>query len=269
MPLEPTISSHQNPRVREVCRLRESRQRRKSGLFLVDGEKEILEAARAGLQFQAIYCTTEGAGSADGLADLRKYNVDFEHVVTLVTQDVLERLSYGQHTARPVAVAQTPELSLEQLSLNSTSRLLVLDRTEKPGNVGACLRTAAACGVDAVVLTDPICELHNPNTIRASRGAIFRIPVAEATSGELIQRCGELSIPISAARVDGQASVWDCELGSGFAIVFGNEADGLGRDWDRAGVGSFVIPMQHDTDSLNLSISCAVTLYESVRQRRC
>lgn len=268
MPLEPTISSHQNPRVREVCRLRESRQRRKSGLFLIDGEKEILEAARSGHQLQAIYCTSKGIGSLDGLAQLRARKVDLEHRVTRVTQDVLQRISYGQHTAQPVAVAQTPQVSLGQLSLTSSSRLLVLDQTEKPGNLGACLRTAAACGVDAVVLTNPICELYNPNTVRASRGAIFRVPIAEATPGELLQLCDELAIPMWAARVDGQVGLWDCCLGSAFAIVFGNEADGLGQDWDSALVRSFVIPMQRETDSLNLSISCAVTLYESLRQQR-
>ncbi|GAB5404518.1 MAG: RNA methyltransferase [Aureliella sp.] len=263
MASELTITSLQNPRIKEVKRLRESRQRRKSGLFLIDGGKEIAAATASGLQVQSVFCTTDQLENTAILGSLPSGSVN------LVAPGVLKRICYGQHDQLPVAVASTPTRSLQELAITGGSRVLVLDRTEKPGNLGACLRTAAACSIDALVLTNPICEPYNPNTIRSSRGAIFQVPVVVSNVDSLISLSTEQQLPILAARVDGERSLWECDLSSGFMAVFGNEADGLLADWRHNAVTPFSIPMHVQTDSLNLSISCAVTLYESCRQRSC
>ncbi|HBE71889.1 MAG TPA: hypothetical protein DDW52_27420 [Planctomycetaceae bacterium] len=119
-----------------------------------------------------------------------------------------------------------------------------------------------------VVLTNPICELWNPNCIRASRGAIFRLTVVTAQPTELVSVCESVNLPVFVLRADRGQVLWDGALGQGAALVFGNEADGLGEDWESDALRELTIPMRANTDSLNLSISCSVTLYEMVRQKR-
>jgi RNA methyltransferase, TrmH family len=251
-----SIESLQNPRIKHAVRLRDAKTRRRSGEFLIDGAVEIARGLASGLDLKTIFYSAKSQLSAD-LATTR--------CLQLVSEQVLARISYGKQHA-PVAIAVTPPRRLADLKLSKSSLVLVLDRTEKPGNLGACLRTASACGVDAVVLTNPVCELFNPNTIRASRGAVFSVPLAVVSPvSEFLELAKTTGLQLLAARVDGQHSLWDRDLCRGTAIVFGSEAHGLGSDW--SGVESFQIPMQARVDSLNVSISAAVTLYEAIRQR--
>jgi RNA methyltransferase, TrmH family len=253
MTLLPLITSSHNPFFRKCLQLRESRKRRQSGQFLIDGAVEICRAIAAGLNVERV------------LSDDQILPSELHELVT--SSPLLEKLSYGQHSNQPIAVVTTPSLSLHSLNLDSNSLVLVLDRTEKPGNLGACLRSAAAGGASAVVLTDPICDPFNANAIRASRGTMFRVPMAMATASEFIKLAREIQLPLLAARVDATKSLWEINLERGTAMVFGNEAEGLGRDWAGASIDSFTIPMTSKADSLNLSISAAVTLYEAFRQR--
>jgi len=255
----PVISSLQNPTIKSVVRLRDARGRRKAGEFLIDGNAEIGRAIAAGYELSMVFVE---AGERVP-AELQRLAVPLQPV----TQAVLEKISYGERGAAPVAVARTPLLPLSGLKLSRSSLVLVLDRIEKPGNLGACLRTSAACGVDAVILTDPVCEVFNPNTLRSSRGAVFTLPLAIASVAELFELAQSLSLKVWAARVDGSVELWDCDFSSGCAVVFGSESEGLGDAWRREQVQSFQIPMSARMDSLNVSISTAVTLYEAVRQR--
>lgn len=268
------IQSFKNPRVKHALKLRESRSRRKCGEFLIDGETEICRALEHGIQISALFCEAAALSSQRILAhrnlageSLRSATSALDVSVFDVSAAILKKLSYGERGDEPVAIAATPPRPLATLQLSAASRLLVLDQTEKPGNIGACLRTAAACGVDAVILCDPICELFNPNTIRASRGHVFSLPIAQTTTAEFLELAQQLGLPLLAARVDGEHSLWNLPLAAGFAVVFGNEASGLGANWKQPAVQTFQIPMAHTTDSLNLSISAAVTLYEAVRQQ--
>ncbi|MCA9133971.1 MAG: hypothetical protein KDA45_12480 [Planctomycetales bacterium] len=252
----------QNPKIKRVVRLREATARRKSHRFLIDGAAEIRLAHRCGIELETVFF--DATDSADfSPAAWPELGPRWQPVAG----KVLSRMSYGQREHCPLAVAVTPRMELGRLSLQPGSVLLVLDRTEKPGNLGACLRTAAACGVDAVVLTDPVCELFNPNAIRASRGAIFSLPIAVSNRRELQDLCQRVGIPLLAARVDGSGDLWQQDFRSGAALVFGSEAHGLGAEWQEAVEVAFKIPMRGVTDSLNLSISTAVTLYEVYRQR--
>lgn len=253
------IRSHSNPRVKEAIRLQKSKARRKSGKFLIDGLKELQLAIANNFPIETVYYS----GERPQLSLQRD-------AMQEVTPKILERLSYGQRADSIVAVAVAPSdcFAKKNVSLDSQSLVLVLDETEKPGNLGACLRTASACGVKAVILTDPICEILNPNTIRSSRGAVFTVPIALATKTELASMCKSNGLQLLCARVDGCPSFWECDFKSGCAIVFGNEAKGLDSSWDEVATVSFSIAMEGAPDSLNLSISAAVTLYEAIRQRR-
>ncbi|MFO0941865.1 MAG: RNA methyltransferase [Pirellulales bacterium] len=259
----PVITSSHNPFFRNCLQLRDNRKRKRSKLFLIDGTMEITHAIAAGLKIQSLIVSEKGCldESLLQLCDLQSIPIQ------PLAKNLLEKLSYGQWDEQPIAVAEQPELLLQSLQLDSTSLVLVLDRTEKPGNLGACMRSAAACGVDCVVLTDPICDPFNANAIRASRGTMFRVPLAIATRHQFVDAAGGAGLPIYAARVDAQVTLWDLPLDQGAAIVFGNEAEGLSDEW-RGGSGKdFTIPMSSRADSLNLSISAAVTLYEAHRQR--
>ncbi len=264
-----TIESIHNVRVKQTLRLRDAGVRRQSGRFLIDGEREIALACRHGFEVETIFVLADLSGQATNQSGLRDpYPAEFGRRVQPVSHAVLTKLSYGQRGAAPVAVAVSPKRTLSRFVWRAGELLLVLDRTEKPGNLGACLRTASACGVSAVILTDPVCEPYNPNAIRASRGTIFSLNMLTTTRDELQNCCRAQRIPLFAARVDAQDELWQQDFSSGGAVVFGSEAHGLSDEWDRAEHHSFRIPMQGASDSLNLSISAAVTLYEAVRQRR-
>ncbi|MBX3423847.1 MAG: hypothetical protein KF752_20005 [Pirellulaceae bacterium] len=258
------ITSSHNPFFRYCLRLRLNRQRRKAGQFLIDGTAEIARAHRGGIQL--LHLLVDGDQQLDdSLAPLLGDSSAVQ--IHTLSRPLMDKLSYGQADGRPIAVAQEPELLLDRLSLQQHSLILVLDRTEKPGNLGACMRSAAACGVDAVVLTDPICDPFNANAIRASRGTMFRTPLAQATCEQFLMLAASIELPVFAARVQSHVDLWQLDLSRGGAIVLGNESQGLGPDWQRELVTDFRIPMSDRADSLNLSISAAVTLYESVRQR--
>lgn len=180
---------------------------------------------------------------------------------------LMSNLCYGQQETEPVAIACEPHWDLKGLQLTNDSLVLVLDQTEKPGNLGACLRSAVACGCSAVLLTRPICDAFSSNSIRASRGAIFQLPMAVATPEEVIELAQAKEIPIYAARVGEQIGLWDLKLATGAFLVFGNEARGLDDRWQQASIQGFSIPMQGCVDSLNLSISAAIAMFEVVRQK--
>ncbi len=264
-----TIESVHNLRIKQTLRLRDARVRRQTGRFLIDGEREIALACQHGFQVETIYVPAKTVEQAIDPMEVRgAYPAEFEHCVQPVSAAVLAKLSYGQRDAAPVAVALLPERPLSRFVWRAGELLLVLDQTEKPGNLGACLRTASACGVSSVILTDPVCEPYNPNAIRASRGAIFAIELLSTTREEFQTCCQTQGIPMFAARVDASEELWQKDFLNGGAVLFGSEALGLGDGWNRPEYSGFRIPMHGASDSLNLSISAAVTLYEAVRQRR-
>ncbi len=267
--MPPTIQSMQNPRIKQAVKLREGRARRKSAEFLIDGATEILRAVEHGWRVTTIFVedAVELSPELEKAVGWLRAREPQARPLQPVAAALLAKLSYGERQAAPVAIATTPSLPLSAIELMSSSLVLVLDRIEKPGNLGACLRTAAACGVQAVILTNPIGDLFNPNTIRSSRGAIFTVPLAIARPEELLDAAAACHLPLYTARVDGPRTLWECDLRGGSAVVVGNEAAGLGDDWIAPGLQAFRIPMSDRCDSLNVSISAAVTLYEAVRQR--
>lgn len=264
MPEPPVITSSQNPFFRYCQQLRNNRHRRKSGQFLIDGQVEIIRAVESGFKVQHLLVGSQQAVSQE----LKQLLADHSEIVLhIFSPQLFGRLEYGQADGRIIAVAQTPRLELDAIQISGSGLVLVLDQTEKPGNLGACMRTAAACGVQAVVLTDPICDPFNANAVRSSRGTMFAIQLAVTTAGEFLSLAKRIGLPIFAARVQAEQSLWQIPLHQGAAVVFGNESQGLDHRWQSDLVQDFTIPMNSRTDSLNLSISAAVSLYEAVRQR--
>ncbi|MEM8733449.1 MAG: TrmH family RNA methyltransferase [Planctomycetota bacterium] len=258
------ISSRQNPTFRDAVRLRNSAaNRRKAGLILIDGAREIQLAHESGLHLEQIF-----AGPDIDVNALLPGLLPESHArLVELAAPLLEKLSYGQKSNDLVAIAATPQLGIERLPQAAVPLQLVLERPEKPGNVGACFRTAAAAGATSVILVDPVCEPFNPNAIRASRGTIFTVPMAVCDSEQFRRYIEQSPANLHAAVVDGEVSLWDCDFRDGSILAFGNESEGLTNELLQIPSTRFQIPMQGAADSLNLSISSAVSLYEAQRQR--
>lgn len=260
------ITSRQNPRIKQAARLREGRERQRTGRFIIDGAREISRALEAGIvPIEAFVCDVLADSNECRQAVLRIEQSPAE--VVSVSPDVFAKLAYGERNDGVVVVAETPIRHLNALRLPQNPLLAVLERIEKPGNVGAILRSADAAGVDAVIVVDGGTDLYNPNTIRASLGTVFRPNVCTAAVAETIAWLREQSLNIYATRPDAQLLYTTIELRAGAAIVLGSESHGLSEAWHAAEVTPIRLPMHGIADSLNVSIAAAVLFYEALRQR--
>jgi RNA methyltransferase, TrmH family len=262
---QPPITSLTNPRVKAAVRLRDRAERDLTGLTIVDGAREILRALDAGVRVEQAFVAPDLLRSADGqeVADrLRHRPTTLE-----VSPTVLARVAFGQRSDGVVAVVATPSLSLDDLVLPSDPLVVVAEAIEKPGNLGAVIRTADGAGADAIIAANPRTDLFNPNAIRASLGTIFALPVVAATSAATLAWLLAHGIRPVAARVDSEAEYTAFDLRGPLALVLGSEAGGLSDAWSDPRVEPAAIPMHGIADSLNVSIAAAVLLYEARRQR--
>ena len=259
------ISSPKNPRVRAAAELRERRARDDRGLTLVDGARELGRALAGGARVVEVFAD-EPRLTPDGSAVLERARAAGAAVVP-VTRVVLDRLAYGDRSEGLVATVAVPDLSLAALHLSADPLVIILEAVEKPGNLGAVLRSADGAGADAVIVADPRTDLFNPNAVRASLGCIFTVPLASGSSTEVRAHVAAAGLRVLAARVDGAITYTDADLRGPLAIVLGSEADGLTGAWTDGGVVAVRLPMLGVADSLNVSIAAAVLLYEACRQR--
>jgi TrmH family RNA methyltransferase len=253
--------------VKDAARLRVGRERQRSGKFIIDGAREISRAISAGVRcLEAYVCELSRDYSPESqvaLNALQEARVEtFE-----VTSDVFAKLAFGERDDGIVVVAETPPRALNDLRLPPNPLVAVLERLEKPGNVGAILRSADAAGVDAVIVADGRTDLYNPNTIRASLGTVFRKNVCAATSAEAFHWLRNQGMMIVAARPDAVQSYHEIDFRTGAAIVLGSEADGLSGAWRGENITPVRLPMLGIADSLNVSTTAAVLFYEALRQR--
>ena len=184
-----------------------------------------------------------------------------------VSEEVYRKISYREGTEGIIAEVRTPERKLEGLVLPERPLLVVLESVEKPGNLGAVLRSADAAGADAVLVCDPLTDLWNPNLIRASVGAVFTVPCVACSSEEAIAFLKARGIRILTAQLQDSSLYYDCDMTAGTALVMGTESTGLTDLWRRAADAHIRIPMLGRLDSLNVSVSAAILLFEAVRQR--
>jgi TrmH family RNA methyltransferase len=264
---EPTITSVQNPRVKDAARLRDRRHRQRQGRFLIDGAREIRRALQAGIKLEQLFvcqalCRSDDADQA--LKRARTVGVE----ILPVTPQVFTRLAFGDRAEGILATAATPRSTLADLpALLLDPLVVVLAGVEKPGNIGAVLRTADAAGVSAVILADPQTDLFNPNAIRASLGTIFSLPLATATAAETLAWLREKQCRILTTRVEARLTYSEGDYHGPTAIVLGSEAQGLSDGWSGADIVSVRVPMLGIVDSLNVSATAAVLFYDAIRPR--
>ena len=264
------LSSPQNPRIKQLLRLQQkSAERRAQGLTLVEGLRELTVAVEAGVPVATLYTCPELGGEA-GTAAVRQLFAGQQQAPEWfeVTRPVFEKVAYREGSDGLLAVLRTPARTLASLVLPPNPLLLVLEAVEKPGNLGAILRTADAAPVDAVLIGDPRTDLYNPNAIRASIGCVFSLPVVAAPMPEIMAFLREKGIRSYAAALTPKAySYLKCDFRPATALVLGTEADGLTPIALAACDDTIIIPMMGRIDSLNVSVAGAVLAFEAVRQR--
>ena len=252
------ITSTQNPKVKRLAALQQkSAERRREGVFVVEGRRELEHCIEAGYEVESIFVCQ----------DIVPDNLPPAAQTYDVSTRVYERIAYRGSTEGIVAIVYAKQLTLNDLKLGDKPFVVVLESVEKPGNLGAVLRSADAAGVDAVIVCDPLTDLYNPNLIRSSIGAIFTVPCVACTSEECIRFLKERGIQILTAQLQDSRLYYDVDMRRPTAIVMGTEATGLTQQWRLAADAHIRIPMLGRLDSLNVSVSAAVLMYEAVRQR--
>jgi TrmH family RNA methyltransferase len=258
------ITSLQNPRVKQIVQLSKARERREQGLVVVEGAREIGLALDAGHEPEVVYVCPEIYAKSE-YPELLNRIVANKKIA--FSQAVFEKVAYREGSDGLIALIKPKEHRLDLLRLNKNPFIIVLESVEKPGNLGAVLRTADAANVDAVVICDPLTDLYNPNAIRSSVGCLFTVQVAVCSSIECLEWLKSQHIRSHAAEL--RASEWyqDCDLKGPSAIIMGTEADGLTDFWLDNADKHIKIPMRGVIDSLNVSVSTAVLTFEAMRQR--
>lgn len=256
------ITSNHNPKVKSLLALGKPRERKKQCLFIIEGRKEIRLALKAGYRVGNLFFCQDLI-RFDELMELGLS----EKALLPVTREVYDKIAVRENTGGVIAVAEQKTHLLDNLSLSDNPLLLVLESVEKPGNLGALLRTADAAGLDAVILCDPQTDLYNPNVIRSSIGCIFTMPVAVATSEETMDWLAGHHISFYGASLLASKPYYEQDFTQPSAIVMGTESKGLSDKWTRHSRGNIIIPMAGLADSMNVSTAAAVLVFEARRQR--
>lgn len=252
------ITSSQNPKVKALLALQEkSRTRRETGLFVVEGKREISHCIEAGYIPDTIFFCPEIYGGEP----------PYDCNIIEVPAHLYSKIAYREGTEGIIAEVRSKERQLSDLRLGENPLIIVLESVEKPGNLGAVLRSADAAGADAVIICDPLTDLYNPNLIRASLGGIFSVQCVAASSHDVIKFLKDRGIHILTAQLQDSEWYYDTDMKQSTAIVIGTESTGLTDQWREAADAHIKIPMLGKLDSLNASVSAAILLFEAVRQR--
>ncbi len=259
------ITSYQNPYIKDLLKLQEkSRERRKQGLFLVEGKREISLAIKGKYTIETFIVATEIFSNDDKqLTTLINNNKCIE-----ISKEIYQKLAYRNSTEGIIAIVKTKIFSLSNLKFASKNPLiLVMEGIEKPGNIGAMLRTADAAKIDAVIITNSKTDIYNPNIIRSSIGCVFTNQIAVATSEEVISFLKEKNIAIYSATLQNSNKYYEENYTKASAIIVGTEATGLTNLWRTQATQNINIPMEGVIDSMNVSVAAAIVLFEAKRQR--
>lgn len=258
------ISSHKNPLVRNILKLDKARERKNTGLFKVEGLRECKLALDSGyaldtLLFSSKYISEE---------DIRKrYRLRVFTKLIDVQDHVFNELVYRKGIENCLGIFEYKQLDLKDLELKSNALILITVGLEKPGNLGAILRTADAAGVDLVVVCDAQTDIFNPNCIRSSLGAVFSLKVVSTDSSSCIKWLKENSIKTFITHLEASENYLKMDYTNSTAIVMGSEAYGVNDEWSNSGFQNIIIPQFGKVDSMNVSNSAAIVIYEAIRQR--
>ncbi len=262
-----SITSVRNPRVKHLVRLRESSHRRRQGRFPVEGRREVERALQSGWPLETLYFCPDYFPREDAYRVVEAADAASVDCV-LMDKAPFAKASLRENPDGLLAVAHTRTLSLDDLPAGDPPLLLVAQGIEKPGNLGALLRTADAAGADALVAGDPVADLHNPNAVRASQGSFFHVPVAAASTEALLAWLSRRGIQIVMTTPGAERTLWEADFTGPVAVVVGAESTGLPSAWLAAPGTAVRLPMRGLADSLNVNTAAAVCLYEAMRQRR-
>ena len=253
------ISSVNNPKIKEVLALQQkSKVRKKLGLFVVEGIREVLLAAKHGYQIQTLFFEKKNENSC--------HEINCKNLIE-VSKEVYQKIAYRESTEGFLAIVNQKHHLLSQLKLPQNPLILIMQSLEKPGNVGAILRTADAANFDAVIIADALSDLYNPNTIRSSVGGIFSNQIAVASSAEVLKFLDANNIKPFVATLQ-NANRYDAQdYKNPTAIVVGAESVGVSEIWRSSKISSIYIPMLGSVDSMNVSVAAAILMYEALRQR--
>ena len=261
-----TITSHRNQHVKDAVLLRDRRGRSQQGRIIIDGAREMLRAIKGGVKFVEVFVCPELCDSEDCHLAIGALSLTSASILT-VTPEVFGRIAFGQRSEGIVGLATMPQQTLADLSLSTNPLVVVVEGVEKPGNVGAVIRSADGAGAAAVVVANPHMDLFNPNSIRASMGTVFTLPVRGATSDEAITWLRSHGIQMFAAMTDGVHTYTAQDFTGPAALILGNEVSGLSTTWQADDITPIRLPMCGAADSLNVAATAAVLVYEVLRQR--
>jgi TrmH family RNA methyltransferase len=260
----PMITSTQNPLIKNLLLLQEKpRARREQNLLIIEGVREVSLAVAAGFELTTLFYTPSILNETDQKI-LTAINVAGR---IEISGEVFARIAYREGSGGVIALARPRRLTLSDLKFGPDPLILVLETVEKPGNLGALLRTADAANLDAVIVCDPQTDIYNPNAVRSSVGCIFTMPVVTATSQETIDWCREKKIRTFGTALTATKFYHETDLKQPAAIIMGSEAYGLSRTWLDQADELIKIPMMGKIDSMNVSASAAIVVFEAKRQR--
>ncbi|KAA3618516.1 MAG: RNA methyltransferase [Flavobacterium sp.] len=258
-----SITSLQNPLVKQVIQLLEkSRERRRTGQFVIEGSREIALAIKGGYDLQTIMVSPDiFSENASELKMPETWRIE-------ISPEIYHKLAYRKTTEGILAIAESKELTLDAIQLkNKNPLILVAEAPEKPGNIGALLRTADAANLDAVIIANPRTDMYNPNIIRSSVGCLFTRTIATGSTEEIIHFLKEKQITIYCAALQASQPFYNSNFKGATALVVGTEADGLSPLWLESSTQNIVIPMEGDIDSMNVSVAAGILIFEAKRQR--
>jgi len=257
------ITSIQNPFIKSLVLLQEkAKARKQSGTFLIEGKREIELAIKGNYAIETILFLPELI-SEDQIIKLSNNQIDFIEI----NKEVYQKLAYRDTTEGILALAKTKSLSLSDLKLPKNPLILVMESIEKPGNIGAMLRTCDAAKIDAVIIANPKTDLYNSNIVRSSVGCLFTNQIATGTTEDVISFLKEKNIEIFGATLQNSNCYHTQDYTFPSALIVGTEATGLSHAWRDEATKNIIIPMQGEIDSMNVSVAAAILLFEAKRQR--
>lgn len=260
------ITSAKNPKIKELIRLCRSRNRKRSDKVVVEGSREIFMALESGFDAASLFICTDLVSGEDmkRLGSL----IPPETELIEISRHVFESAAYRGGSDGLILLAHPIRRSLNDLKIKKDALVVALETVEKPGNLGAIARTAEAAGCDAILICNPLTDIYNPNTIRSSLGCIFSVPAVACTNEEALQWLHERKIPVFSTYIDPEArSLYKTDLNGPAAIVLGSEAEGISPFWIENSDQRIVVPMQGKVNSMNVSATAAIIIFEALRQR--
>ena len=256
------ITSIQNPFIKTLLLLQEkARNRKQSGTFLIEGKREIMLAQKGGYEIETVLFAPDICSEIEA----RKLSKSAELIE--INTAIFQKLAYRDTTEGILAVSKTKSMQLTDLKLSENPLILIAEAPEKPGNIGALLRTADAANLDAVIVANPKSDLYSPNIVRSSVGCLFTNQIATGTTAEIIAFLEERKINFYCATLQNSTSYHTQDYTTPTALVVGTEATGLTQEWRDAATQNIIIPMQGEIDSMNVSVAAAILIFEAKRQR--